>query len=87
MYKSIIELANDAILVFDERYNVEFATNGKQAIQWVQEHIFDLVLLDIMMPEISGFEVCEAIRKIEAYNDIPVIFLTAKITGYPEIIP
>jgi len=59
-------------------YNVEFATNGKQAIQWVKEHTFDLVLLDIMMPEISGFEVCEEIRKIEAYRDIPVIFLTAK---------
>ena len=59
-------------------YQVEFATNGRQAIQWVKEKIFDLVLLDIMMPEISGFEVCEEIRKIEAYKDIPVIFLTAK---------
>jgi len=59
-------------------YNVEFATNGKQAIRWIQDITFDLVLLDIMMPEISGFEVCEKIRKIERYNDIPVIFLTAK---------
>lgn len=59
-------------------YNVEFATNGKQAIQRVQEYTFDLVLLDIMMPEISGYDVCAAIRKIEAYKDIPVIFLTAK---------
>ncbi len=62
-------------------YNVEFATNGRQAIQWVRENNFDLVLLDIMMPEISGFEVCEEIRKIERYSDIPVIFLTAKTDG------
>lgn len=59
-------------------YNVEFATNGKQAIRWVHESTFDLVLLDIMMPEISGFDVCEEIRKIDTYKDIPVIFLTAK---------
>lgn len=59
-------------------YNVEFATNGKQAIRWVHDCTFDLVLLDIMMPEISGFEVCAEIRKIEGYNDIPIIFLTAK---------
>jgi len=62
-------------------YKVEFATHGKQAIQWVHQNVFDLVLLDIMMPEISGFEVCEEIRKIEAYNDIPIIFLTAKTDG------
>ncbi|MEI7981016.1 MAG: hybrid sensor histidine kinase/response regulator [Bacteroidota bacterium] len=59
-------------------YQVEFATNGKQAIQWVKDHAFDLILLDIMMPEISGYEVCQEIRKIETYKDIPIIFLTAK---------
>lgn len=59
-------------------YKLGFATNGKQAIQWIKEQTFDLILLDIMMPEISGYEVCEEIRKIEAYKDIPVIFLTAK---------
>jgi two-component system sensor histidine kinase/response regulator len=59
-------------------YKVEFATGGKQAVQLVKEMTFDLVLLDIMMPEVSGFEVCEEIRKMEAYKDIPVIFLTAK---------
>lgn len=59
-------------------YQVEFATGGRQAIQRVKDHTFDLVLLDVMMPEISGFEVCEEIRRMEAYDDIPVIFLTAK---------
>jgi two-component system sensor histidine kinase/response regulator len=44
----------------------------------VKDHTFDLVLLDVMMPEVSGFEVCEEIRRIGSYNDIPVIFLTAK---------
>ncbi len=59
-------------------YKVEFAMNGRQAIDWVKKKIFDLVLLDIMMPEISGYEVCEEIRQIRAYDDTPVIFLTAK---------
>ena len=59
-------------------YKLGFATGGKQAIQWIKKQTFDLVLLDIMMPEISGFDVCKEIRKIESYNDIPVIFLTAK---------
>ena len=59
-------------------YKVEFAMSGWQAIDWIKKKIFDLVLLDIMMPEISGYEVCQEIRQIPAYNDTPVIFLTAK---------
>ncbi len=59
-------------------YKVEFAMNGKQALDWARKRVFDLVLLDIMMPEISGYEVCEQIRRMESYNDTPVIFLTAK---------
>ncbi|NQU88081.1 MAG: hybrid sensor histidine kinase/response regulator [Mariniphaga sp.] len=59
-------------------YNVEFATNGKSALQWMEEEAFDLVLLDVMMPEMNGFEVCEKIRQIQKFKDLPVIFLTAK---------
>jgi len=62
----------------NEGYQVEFATNGRIALNWVNKKNFDLILLDIMMPEMSGYEVCEQIRKIEAYNDVPIVFLTAK---------
>lgn len=62
----------------NEGYNLEFATSGRMALNWVSKKIFDLILLDIMMPEMSGFEVCEQIRKIPEYNDVPIVFLTAK---------
>jgi len=62
----------------NEGYQVEFATNGRIALNWVNKKNFDLILLDIMMPEMSGYEVCEQIRKIEAYDDVPIVFLTAK---------
>lgn len=60
------------------KYNIEFATNGKMALEWVKEKAFDLILLDVMMPDINGFQVCEQIRKIDSFNDVPIIFLTAK---------
>jgi two-component system, sensor histidine kinase and response regulator len=62
----------------NEGYQLEFATNGPTAISWLEKKIFDLILLDIMMPEMSGFEVCEHIRNQPKLADVPIIFLTAK---------
>jgi two-component system sensor histidine kinase/response regulator len=62
----------------NEGYMLEFATNGNMALSWLNKRTFDLILLDIMMPEISGFDVCEQIRAKEDLNDLPIIFLTAK---------
>lgn len=62
----------------NENYKLEFATSGLRALEWLKKRDFDLVLLDIMMPEMSGFQVCEQIRKDKKYNDLPIIFLTAK---------
>lgn len=62
----------------DQEYLVEFATNGAQAIAWLKERVFDLVLLDIMMPEMDGFEACKIIRQESKFDDMPIIFLTAK---------
>ena len=59
-------------------YKIEFATNGNEALRWVKQGNFDLILLDIMMPEMSGFEVCEELKKDTTTSSIPVIFLTAK---------
>ena len=60
-------------------YKVEFATNGKNAIDWLSKKEFDLILLDIMMPEMDGLEACTIIRKQKKYNDMPIIFLTSKV--------
>ncbi len=59
-----------------ENYQVVEAKDGKQALQLYQSGSFDLVLLDVMMPEKSGYDVCRDIRTQD--EDIPVIMLTAK---------
>lgn len=63
----------------NEGYSVEFAIEGTSAIDWISRNSFDLVLLDIMMPGIDGYEVCRTVKKEEKNKDLPIIFLTAKI--------
>ncbi len=63
----------------NHNYIVEFAMDGKGALEWIRNQMFDLILLDIMMPGLSGFEVCKKLRSIPKYDDVPVIFLTAEI--------
>lgn len=59
-------------------YEVLLANNGERAIVIAREKSPDLILLDIMMPGMSGFEVCTILKKDPATADIPVIFLTAR---------
>jgi len=61
-----------------EGYNINFAQSGKKALENIKNISFDLILLDIMMPEMSGFEVCEKLKENVLTKDIPIIFLTAK---------
>lgn len=62
----------------NENYHLVFATSGQQALERVQETEFDLVLLDIIMPVMDGYEVCEKLKADPKTKNIPVIFLTAK---------
>jgi len=59
-------------------YQMAFAQDGPTAIEQTLAHQFDLILLDIMMPHMDGFEVCRRIRENPANRDTPIIFLTAK---------
>jgi CheY-like chemotaxis protein len=59
-------------------YEVRTAGNGKEALEKLKVERPHLILLDIMMPEMSGYEVCQAIRKDPALKNIPVVMLTAK---------
>ena len=59
-------------------YTVVTANDGKEALQKVQDENPDLVVLDVMMPYMDGFEVLQAMRRNPATRDIPVIMLTAK---------
>jgi two-component system alkaline phosphatase synthesis response regulator PhoP len=61
-----------------ESYEVVTATDGEQALQRVREDKPDLVILDIMMPKLDGYETCRIIKSDEATKHIPVILLTAK---------
>ncbi len=61
-----------------EGYTVEFASGGREALEWLETELFDLILMDVMMPGMDGFQVCAALKKIKGREEIPVIFLTAK---------
>ncbi len=56
-----------------------FATNGSQVLSFVNKIRPDLILLDVMMPEMDGFETCRQLKMNEDTKDIPVIFLTARV--------
>ena len=66
-----------------EGYEVEEAVNGNEALKKFGNQRFNLVILDVMMPEINGFEVCEKIRLTD--NETPILFLTAKDTSSDKI--
>ena len=62
----------------ESNYDFSFAVSGKAAYELLLDNDFDLVLLDVMMPGIDGFELCSMMQKDEKLKNIPVIFLTAK---------
>ncbi len=58
-------------------YKLGVATSGQTALKYVEKRIPDLILLDIMMPGMDGFEVCKRIKSEERLKDVPIIFITA----------
>jgi len=64
-------------LMLQEDYDLVFAKSGEEAVALVQSELPDLVLMDVMMPGMNGFETCGVIHKLPAVTHIPVIFVTA----------
>ncbi len=62
----------------EENYSFSFAMDGEEALSLLEKESFDLVLLDVMMPCIDGFTVCQRLKSIERAKETPIIFLTAK---------
>ncbi len=62
----------------EQNYDVSFASNGKYALDILESETPDLIMLDIMMPDMDGFEICKKIKENPKSKDIPIIFLTAK---------
>ena len=65
-----------------EGYSVTEAANGMEAVEKCQNHKFDIIIMDIMMPELDGFSACREIRKT---SDTPVIMLSARGEEYDRI--
>ena len=66
-------------------YQVDTAQNGKSAIQLTGKHKYDLIILDIMMPEMDGVEVCREIRGQELNRESLIAFLTARNEDFTQI--
>ena len=65
------------VLLTNEKFAIGTASNGRQALEQVEKENPDLVLLDVMMPDMSGFEVAQHLKSNPNTADIPIIFLTA----------
>ena len=70
-------------LLGKEGFDVAIATTGRQALEIFERESFDLILLDLMIPEISGIEVCRAMR---AKSQVPIIMLTAKDSEVDKVV-
>lgn len=69
-----------------EGYDTAMAVNGSEALKVIKETKFDLILLDLMLPEVDGLEVCKEIRKNEETSDIPVMMITAKGEEFDKVL-
>lgn len=68
-----------------EGYNVITSSNGKEAIQVAQKEEPDLIILDVMMPEMDGIEACLELRNIEKLKDTLIVFLSARGEDYSQV--
>lgn len=70
-----LEIIQEAL---DEEWNLRTVTAGKEALEIAVDFQPDIFLLDIMMPEIDGYEVCRRLRANPAFADTPIVMVTAK---------
>ena len=82
MGKRVLVVDDEKLIVKGIRFSLEqddmkvdCAYDGEEALKFARENEYDMILLDIMLPKLDGFEVC---RQIREYSDVPVIMLTAK---------
>lgn len=68
-----------------EGYQIFTATNGKEAIIQAKKNLPQLIIMDVMMPEMDGMEACEAIRKLPELSNVIITFLTARSEDYSQV--
>jgi two-component system alkaline phosphatase synthesis response regulator PhoP len=79
----IIEIVSYNLV--QEGFEIFTASNGKEAILKAIKEVPDLIIMDVMMPEIDGMEACENIRRIPALNHVIITFLTARNEDYSQV--
>ncbi|RJR50145.1 MAG: response regulator [Desulfobacteraceae bacterium] len=65
-------------LLKPEGYSVQTVSSGSEALKKLDENGYDLLMFDVIMPEMDGFELCRRVRQKEKYKETPIVFLTAK---------
>lgn len=85
MSKAILVVDDDELVLLAVQelltplgYAVTTFSNSGEAVQKAASKSFDLVILDVIMPEMDGFEVCKKLRQMESYHETPILMLTAK---------
>lgn len=74
---SIFNLTLLKEMLSSQNYLVDQTTRGKEALHLIQQKMYDLIILDVVMPEMDGFELCQIIKKDHRYREIPIIFVTS----------
>ena len=90
MAKKVLVVDDEKLIVKGIRFSLEqdgmevtCAYDGEEALHLAQENKFDMILLDIMLPKMDGFEVCQAIRE---FSNMPIVMLTAKVDDMDKIL-
>ena len=90
MGRKVLVVDDEKLIVKGIRFSLEqdgmevtCAYDGEEALQLVKENTFDIVLLDVMLPKLSGFEVCQQIRD---FSNVPIIMLTARTDDMDKIL-
>lgn len=79
--RDIVHLIHDSLLL--ENFDVEMAFSGEEAMQKIENMKIDFLILDIMMPDIDGLEVCQRARQ---HYDMPILFLSAKSKAFDKVV-
>ncbi len=90
MGRKVLVVDDEKLIVKGIRFSLEqdgmevtCAYDGEEALQFVKENSFDIVLLDVMLPKLGGFEVCQQIRD---FSNVPIIMLTAKTDDMDKVL-
>ena len=86
MAKRVLVVDDEKLIVKGIRFSLEqdgmevdCAYDGEEALSYARDHVYDMILLDIMLPKLDGFEVCQQIRE---FSDVPIVMLTVWIRSW-----